>query len=400
MNVKTFEGVRQRFLEITFEERFDLIVAVANGGIIPAAILNQRLNLDMQLLKLHLRDADQKQLYDRPRLLEEIRFEVKRKKILLVEDRVKTGTTLNYARQLLLGAGAAVTMKWDGVMDIMAQNTSQAGGCDLVAVMGGEPAEMFRKAIAEFGGMGKFVKAGQKVVVKPNIGWDKVPELAGNTNPELVSEIIKQCFDAGAKEVVVFDHTCDDWRKCYKNSGIEEAAKAAGAKVMPAHEESYYREVELPKAKSLKTAKIHSAILDCDVWINVPILKNHGGAKMTISMKNHMGIVWDRGFFHRNDLQQCIADICTISKPAVLNVVDAYRLMKTNGPRGKSEADVVLAKGLFMSPDIVAVDTAATKFFNQVEKMPLEVVGHLAKGEELKIGTMDINRLKVKRIKI
>ena len=98
MNVKTFEEVRQRFLEITFEERFDLIVAVANGGIIPAAMLNQRLNLDMQLLKLHLRDADQKQLYDRPRLLEEIRF----------EDRVKTGTTLNYARQLLLGAGAAV----------------------------------------------------------------------------------------------------------------------------------------------------------------------------------------------------------------------------------------------------------------------------------------------------
>ena len=87
MNVKTFEEVRQRFLEITFEERFDLIVAVANGGIIPAAMLNQRLNLDMQLLKLHLRDADQKQLYDRPRLLEEIRFEVKGKKILLVENR-------------------------------------------------------------------------------------------------------------------------------------------------------------------------------------------------------------------------------------------------------------------------------------------------------------------------
>ena len=108
MNVKTFEEVRQRFLEITFEERFDLIVAVANGGIIPAAILNQRLNLDMQLLKLHLRDADQKQLYDRPRLLEEIRFEVKRKKILLVEEPVKIGTTLKDARQLLLGAGAAV----------------------------------------------------------------------------------------------------------------------------------------------------------------------------------------------------------------------------------------------------------------------------------------------------
>lgn len=297
--------------------------------------------------------------------------------------------------------GVAATLKWDGMMDLMAQGVpGSATDCDLVAVMGGEPAAMFRKAIGEFGGMGKFVKAGQKVVVKPNIGWDKTPELAGNTNPELVAEIIRQCFDAGAKEVVVFDHTCDDWRKCYKNSGIEDAAKAAGAKVMPAHEESYYREISLPKAKSLKTAKVHSAILDCDVWINVPVLKNHGGAKMTISMKNHMGIVWDRGFFHKNDLQQCIADICTMDKPAVLNVVDAYRMMKTNGPRGKSEADVVTTKSLFVSTDIVAVDTAATKFFNQIEKMPLEVVGHLAKGEELKIGTMDIDSLQVKRIKM
>lgn len=297
--------------------------------------------------------------------------------------------------------GVATSLKWGDSMDLFAQTLpASTSGCDLVAVMGGEPAEMFRKAIVEFGGMKKFVKTGQKVVIKPNIGWDKVPELAGNTNPDLVVEIIKQCFAAGAKEVVVFDHTCDDWRKCYKNSGIEDAAKAAGAKVMPAHEESYYREVELPQGKNLKKAKIHTAILDCDVWINVPVLKNHGGAKMTISMKNHMGIVWDRGFFHRNDLQQCIADICTLSKPAVLNVVDAYRVMKTNGPRGKSAADVVCPKGLFVSTDIVAVDTAATKFFNQIENMPLEVVGHLAKGEELKVGTMDIDSLNVKRIKM
>lgn len=288
-------------------------------------------------------------------------------------------------------------------MSVLAQsvkNSVSDGGYDLVAVLGGEPEEMFRKAIAELGGMGRFVKAGQKVVVKPNIGWDKTPELAGNTNPKLVAEIVKQCLAAGAKEVVVFDHTCDDWRKCYKNSGIEDAATAAGAKVVPAHEESYYREIELPRAKNLKKAKVHTALLDSDVWINVPILKNHGGAKMTISMKNHMGIVWDRGFFHKNDLQQCIADICTLSKPAVLNVVDAYRVMKTNGPRGKSAADVVNPKGLFVSTDIVAVDTAATKFFNQIESMPLDVVGHLAKGEELQVGTMDIEKLKVKRIKM
>jgi uncharacterized protein (DUF362 family) len=300
-------------------------------------------------------------------------------------------------------AGIASTVKLSGGMDIMAQKvskTAKSADYDLVAVMGGEPVAMFRKAIAAMGGMGKFVKKGYKVTVKPNIGWDKTPELAGNTNPALVAEIVKECFQAGAKEVIVFDHSCDDWKKCYQNSGIEAAAKAAGAKVMPANEESYYRQIALPKAKSLKTAKVHTAILDCDVWINVPILKNHGGAQMTISMKNHMGIVWDRGAFHRNDLQQCIADICTLNKPAVLNVVDAYRVMKTNGPQGRSASDVVLAKAMFVSTDIVAVDTAATKFFNQIEKMPLESVKHISKAAEMKVGTMDLNKLKVKKINI
>lgn len=299
-------------------------------------------------------------------------------------------------------AGAAVTVQHSEAMDVLAQTFTNAGGgkADLVAVMGGEPDMMFRRAIEEMGGMKAFIKPGQKVVVKPNIGWDKIPSLAGNTNPKLVTEIIKQCFAAGAKEVTVFDHTCDDWQKCYKNSGIEAAAKAAGAKVMPAHLESYYRTVSLPQGKKLKSTKVHEAILNSDVWINVPILKNHGGANLTISMKNHMGIVWDRGFFHQNDLQQCIADICTLQKKAILNVVDAYRVMKTNGPRGRSESDVVLTKGLFISKDIVAVDTAAAKFFNQVRDMPLDTVSHLANGEALKIGTMDLDKLNIKRIKI
>ena len=251
--------------------------------------------------------------------------------------------------------GAAMTIQRSEAMEILTQTINKANGDkpDLVAVMGGEPEAMFRRAISELGGMKQFVKPGQKVVVKPNIGWDKVPELAGNTNPKLITET---------------------------------AAKEAGAKVMPAHLESYYKPVDLPKGQKMKKAKIHEAILNCDVWINVPILKNHGGANLTISMKNHMGIVWDRGFFHQNDLQQCIADICTLEKKAVLNVVDAYRIMKTNGPRGRSASDVVLAKGLFISPDIVAVDTAAAKFFNQVREMPLDTVGHLAKGEALKVG--------------
>lgn len=279
-------------------------------------------------------------------------------------------------------------------------SSGRSGNYDLVAVMGGEPVEMFRKGIAEMGGMGRYVKKGQKVCVKPNIGWDKAPEMAANTNPLLVAEIVRQCLAAGASEVTVFDHTCDDWRKCYSNSGIEEAAKKAGAKVVPADQESYYKPVSIAKAKILKSTKIHEAILNADVWINVPVLKNHGGAKMSISMKNLMGIVWDRGFFHKNDLQQCIADISSLERRPALNVVDAYRLMKTNGPRGRSEADVVNSKALFLSQDMVAVDTAATNFFNQVREMPLTDVGHLSRGESIGVGTMKLDTLKIKRVKI
>ena len=118
--------------------------------------------------------------------------------------------------------GIASTFRFSDGLEIMAQN---AKGYDLIAVLGGTPEDMFKKAIAELGGMKKFVQKGQKVVVKPNIGWDRSPELAANTNPDLVAAIIKDCFAAGAKEVIVFDHTCDDWRKCYKNSGIEAAVE-------------------------------------------------------------------------------------------------------------------------------------------------------------------------------
>jgi uncharacterized protein (DUF362 family) len=294
-------------------------------------------------------------------------------------------------------SGLASTFKMAGGTEIMSQ---KAKGYDLVAVMGGTPEDMFRRAIGEMGGMAKYVKRGNKVTIKPNIGWDRTPELAANTNPGLITEMVKQCLQAGASEVLVFDHTCDDWRRCYKNSGIEDAVKAAGGKIVPAHEESYYRDIDLPNGVNLKKAKVHQAILDSDVWFNVPVLKNHGGAKMSVSMKNLMGIVWDRRFFHSHDLQQCIADINTLAKKPALCIVDAYRVMKSNGPQGRSESDVTLAKGLFLSGDPVAVDTASVKFFNQISAMDIESVQHIGKAEALKLGTTHLEKLNVKRIKV
>jgi uncharacterized protein (DUF362 family) len=271
---------------------------------------------------------------------------------------------------------------------------------DMVAVMGGEPEIMLNRAMKELGGIGKYVKKGQKVVIKPNIGWDKKPEMAANTNPELVGALIKLCKSAGAAEVLVFDHTCQDWQKCYTNSGIKAAVEKAGGKMVPGNDESYYREVQVPKGVQLKTAKIHKAILDCDVWFNVPVLKHHGGAKNSISMKNLMGIVWDRQFFHSNDLHQCIADSATIYKKPALNIIDAYRIMKSNGPQGKTEADVVTLKSLIISPDFVAADTAAMKLFSQVQPTDIADVRYIAMAEKLRVGTQHLEKLNVKKIKL
>ena len=301
-----------------------------------------------------------------------------------------------------MSASAAVSLNFDGLQAALNSNTIAVETApDLVAVMGGEPEEMLNKALEALGGIGNFVKKGQKIVVKPNIGWDRTPELAGNTNPDLVGALVKKCVEAGASRVTVFDHTCDEWRKCYATSGIEAAVKAAGGVIVPANDERYYsNEVSLPKGISLKSAKIHDALIEADAWINIPVLKNHGGAKLTAAMKNLMGIVWDRRFFHSNDLQQCIADMCTWEKKPVLNIVDSYRIMFQNGPQGKSAADVATVKTLIASKDIVAVDTAALQFFNQVEKLDLEAVTHIEKGQAHKLGTTDLSNINIKRIRI
>ena len=160
------------------------------------------------------------------------------------------------------------------------------------------------------------------------------------------------------------------------------------------------KEYSLTQGVKLKSAKIHDALDEADCWINVPVLKNHGGAKLSCAMKNYMGIVWDRRIFHQNDLQQCIADICTWPKKPVLNVVDAYRIMYKNGPQGKSEADVATSKSLIISTDIVAADTAALRLFNQVEKLEMDAVSHIGKGESLKLGTTNLDNINVKRIRL
>lgn len=307
-------------------------------------------------------------------------------------------------RDFLLTAamtGVASTLRFDKLEAALRNNKIAVTSTpDLVAVMGGEPAVMLERALAKFGGIGAFVKKGQTVVIKPNIGWDKTPDLAANTNPDLVGAMVRQCVAAGAKRVEVFDHTCQQWDRCYADSGIKRAVEAAGGVMVPANDQSFYQMVTISQGVKLKQTAIHKSLLNCDVWFNMPILKNHGGAKMTISMKNYMGIVWDREYFHKTDLQQCIADVCSYPKRPALNIVDAYRIMFKNGPQGKNVGDTALLKSLIVSPDIVAADAASIKFFNQVQKMDINEVGHIAKGQALHLGTDDLSKLRIDRIKL
>jgi uncharacterized protein (DUF362 family) len=262
----------------------------------------------------------------------------------------------------------------------------------LAAIKGGEPDIMFDDAIKALGGMRKFVKKGQTVVVKPNIGWDVVPERAGNTNPLLVNRVIKQCFEAGAKEVFVFDHTCDNWNRSYSNSGIEKAAKDAGAKVVSGASEGYYQDVEIKEGKKLRKTKVHELILGSDVFINVPILKHHSSAELTIGMKNLMGVVWDRGYWHSNNLNQCISDYASFRKPD-LTVIDAYFVMKRNGPRGVSKDDVITMKSQIVSTDIVAADAAAAKLFGSDPSK----IDYIRIANEMKLGEMNLDKISIYR---
>jgi len=292
-----------------------------------------------------------------------------------------------------VAAGAALSL---GGYDRLWASSPASLKYDMVAVMGGSPEAMFDLGIQEFGGMGAFISKGQKVLVKPNIGWDRTPEYAANTTPGLVARIIEHCFKAGAKEVYVFDHTCDNWVNCYKNSGIEKAAKSAGAKVVPGNSESYYQEVDIPGGVKLKSAKVHELLLSTDVFINVPVLKNHNSTRMTSCLKNMMGVVWDRGFWHSNDLNQCIADYALFEKKPALNIIDCYSVMVKNGPQGVSKEDVVLKKSQIITTDWVAGDVASTKMLG----VETEKIEYIAMAHKMGLGNMNLDSLNIKRIKM
>jgi uncharacterized protein (DUF362 family) len=303
-------------------------------------------------------------------------------------------------RQFLKGAAATLVLPHalaSGPGQVPA-GTSADGEFDLVVAGRGTPAQLLQAAMAPLGGMGRFVKRGQRVVIKANFAWARTPEQACTNNPELMTALIKMVYDAGAKKAAVWDHTCDNYQFCLIRSGLKKAALNAGADIFSGHGQNVYREVSLPNGKKLKKAFFIQDALEADVLVNFPLPKQHFATEVTLGLKNMMGLVWDMELLHKIDLHQCIADISTIRRPDLV-VVDAIRILTSNGPKGPGKTEDTLQ--VIAGTDIVAVDAyCATLFKNPRTGKPYLAgeVPFIKNAHDLNLGEIDLAKVRMKKV--
>lgn len=253
------------------------------------------------------------------------------------------------------------------------------------------PEELVQRAVKAMGGMGKFVSRGDVVVVKPNIGWDRMPIHAANTNPDVVAAVIKLAFDAGAKKVVVADGSCNDPNRCFQRSGIWRAAYALGADVV-LPQEHRFRTMRL-KGDVLDEWPVFTTLVDADKVINVPIAKHHNLAKFTAAMKNWYGVLGGRRNRLHQNIDTSIADLATFMRPTLV-VMDAWRVLVRNGPQGGNIDDARDMHTVIASVDQVAADAFGCTLIGQKP----ENLEYLAMGEKRGLGTMRWESLRVRQV--
>ena len=277
------------------------------------------------------------------------------------------------------------------------QATTPTGNQAYLSVAhGADPAAILKAALASLGGMQRFVKPGQDVIIKPNICVDYHPaEYAATTNPDVVGALVVLCLGAGAKRVRVMDSPFAGISptSAYAASGIEAAVKSAGGE-MEVMSPIKFAKFDIPQGKSITSWDIYRDVLETDVLIDVPIAKNHSLARLTLGGKNLLGVVSDPNQIHR-DLGQRIADLVSLIRPD-LTIVDAYRILMDHGPTGGSLNDVKQANTLIASHDIIAADAYATTLFG----LTGADIPYVKKGAEMGLGTLDLSTIKVEEVNV
>jgi len=263
----------------------------------------------------------------------------------------------------------------------------------LAVAQHGSPEAMSRAAVAALGGMKSFVSRGDIVVVKPNIGWDRTPEQAANTHPEVVKAVVAMALEAGAAKVRVMDRTCNDPRRCYKRSGIQDAVLSLNDPAATVEHMDERKFVEVPlknPSGSLRSWTFHRDLIEADKVINVPIAKHHNAARLTMSLKNIMGILGgNRGNIH-HDLDLNIAELNAVFRFHLV-VLDAVRILTANGPQGGRTRDVREMNTVVAGTDPVAVDAYGATLFG----LSARDVPHVMHAAKLGLGESDLNKVKL-----
>ncbi len=267
-----------------------------------------------------------------------------------------------------------------------------AGASRLAVAEGPGPARNARAAVEVLGGMGAFVKKGETVLVKPNVGWDRTPEQGANTTPEVVGEIVRMCLEAGAGKVIVTDHCCNDPRRAFFRSGIGKAAQEAGAKVL-LPDAAGFSNTDLG-GKHLGVWPIVRPFLEADRVINCPIAKHHSLTRATLCMKNWYGILGGRRDRLHQEIDEGIAELYAFARPT-LSFLDATRVLMRGGPQGGNLGDVERRDTVAAGVDEVALDAFGATLFGL---SPAEV-GSITAAEKLGLGTSDYESLGPVRVK-
>jgi uncharacterized protein (DUF362 family) len=286
------------------------------------------------------------------------------------------------------GAGAAAATFWlaehsQKPVSLLAANvkrnhTVKANAVlpEMVVIQGEDPRALVRQAFADLGGVSRFIAHNDVVVLKPNIAWDRTPEQAANTNPDVVAETVKQCWQAGAKRVIVTDVSCNEAERCFHRSGIQAAARSEGAEVILPDPERF-REVNVG-GDVLKDWLVFEPFLEADKIINLPIAKHHGLTGATLGMKNWYGILGGQRNRLHQQIHQSLADLAAFMLPT-LTMIDCYRVLLRNGPTGGNLEDVEMKKTMVAGTDPVALDAYVAKAYWNLDSDALPYLGLAAK---------------------